>query len=443
MTTPSRLAWMVAVPFLLVTGPAGAHIAGGGPAASDCYARFEGIDATSGVRVDCTDGDPTCDHDGECGNGCTFEVEVCAFTGGGTGCTPQTVTGFPVNSAGLTLPPTPVTSETCAATSQIPVPLKRNGKKAGKRVVKLVAQTDGKPKKDKDKLQLRCLPRSGTCPEQLPVTSTTTTVTSASSTTRFTTTQFTGSTTTSTSATTTTCPPNGLGVRHFSVANGTDPAGSHFYTSVTGSRVEFLNSVRGSLDLCGGVVDPANGVTSLALNADGVFGWKVIDGSFVCVKVLAAGSSGKLDCNGGTPVDMRFYRDSHGEGDNEPETTETELGNPGAAGAGYIMAPMQIVNCPDDEACPAALTSADDCANPQKVNYSVIRPSFHGLTTGSLRSEIVNPIQGGIVGITRVGQPFNCSAWTTEDGPGTLEMAILGVDTGRVGDVANIAQIDD
>jgi hypothetical protein len=442
MTTRWRLAWMMALPLALVAGvPAGAHVAGGGSPASDCYVQFEGVDATSGVRVDCTDGDPACDHDGECGTGCTFEVEVCAFTGNLPRCTPQTITSFPLNSAGLTLPPTPVTSETCASASQVSVPLKRGGKKAGKRIVKLAAVASGKPKKDKDKLILRCLPRTGACPEPLPTT-TTTTVTSGSSTTRFTTTSFTGTTTTSTSATTTTCPPNGLGIRTFSVANGTDPAGSHFYSSATGSKVDFPNSFRGSLELCGGVTNPSNGVASLALNADAIFGWKVIDNSFVCVKVLAAGSTGKLDCDGGTPVDMRFFRDSHGEGDNEPETMENELGTPGPAGAAYVVAPMQLLNCPDDDACPTALASALDCADPAKVDFSAITPSLHGLTTGSLRSEIVNPRQGGTVGITKTGQPFSCAAWTTEDGAGILEMAILGVDT-QVGDVANIAQIDD
>jgi hypothetical protein len=139
---------------------------------------------------------------------------------------------------------------------------------------------------------------------------------------------------------------------------------------------------------------------------------------------------------------MRYFRDSHGEGDNEPEMMQIELGAPGAAGAGYIVAPMQILNCPDDDACPS-INSAVDCADPSKVDYSRVTPSVRGLTTGSLLAEIVNPLRGGTVAITKIGQPFSCTAWTTENGNGILEMAILGVDDEQAGDIANIVQIDD
>ena len=442
--TTRPLARLLAIPFVVSFAASGwAHIAGGGPSTSDCYVELEGIESSDGKHVECTDGDPECDHDGACGNGCIFEISACAFRTDSAlpNCAPQTITGFAGNNAGLTLPATPISTETCGEPTPVTVALKRNGKKAGKRLVKLTAISSGKPKKDKDKVLLRCLPRTGACPAQLPPTTTTTTTVSGPSTTRFTTTSFTGTTTTTT-ATTTTCPPNGLGPRRFSLINGTDPVGSHFYSSgANGGRVEFpVNAFDGKLELCGGVQD-GNGVAALAVNADSTFGWKVVNQTFICVKVLAAGSTGKIACNGGVPVGMDFFRDSHGTGDNEDEILLTEQGSAAAAGSGYIVAPMQILNCPDDDACPN-VTAAADCSNPEKVNYNAVTPSIHGLTTGTVVSHILNPLQGGTVSVTKTGQPFSCSAWM-ENGPGIMEMGITGTDDPIAKDTANVLQIDD
>src|SRR5438128_1147585 len=110
MTFPDRRARSCRRPLPLVAlvlaawvlpAPAQARVAGGGSARSDCYAEFDGLTATSGTRVDCTDGDPTCDSDGACGDGCVFMVGVCAFQSDVEGCTPHEITGFPTNTAGL------------------------------------------------------------------------------------------------------------------------------------------------------------------------------------------------------------------------------------------------------------------------------------------------------------------------------------------------------
>ena len=127
-----------------------ARVAGGGSARADCYAEFDGVTATSGTRVDCTDGDPTCDADGACGNGCVFMIAVCAFQSDVDGCTPHQITGFPTNTGGLAVPPTPVSAPICAAPTAVAVGLKKNGKRAGKRVIRLVASASEKPTNDKD-----------------------------------------------------------------------------------------------------------------------------------------------------------------------------------------------------------------------------------------------------------------------------------------------------
>ena len=54
---------------------------GKGPAATECLAvlRSDGATAASAPnRLECTNGDPGCDHDGDChDDGCTFRVRVC------------------------------------------------------------------------------------------------------------------------------------------------------------------------------------------------------------------------------------------------------------------------------------------------------------------------------------------------------------------------------
>jgi len=57
--------------------PALARVMGGGPQSSDCFVTFDGVTATAGTRVQCTDGDPTCDGDGACDGGCEFQTRVC------------------------------------------------------------------------------------------------------------------------------------------------------------------------------------------------------------------------------------------------------------------------------------------------------------------------------------------------------------------------------
>lgn len=109
-------------------------------------------------------------------------------------------------------------------------------------------------------------------------------------------------------------PPAALGTRVFSVANAPSPNGSHFFTSALNTPIEQPNSFVGSLVLKGGAPDETTGVATLELTQDSFIGFKVIDNSFVCFKFEAAGSSGKIDCNGGTPVDTLVTQNSNGAG---------------------------------------------------------------------------------------------------------------------------------
>src|SRR5438067_2379802 len=82
----------------LAAAPAAARIAGGGPnPQTDCYLEFEGVTATGTLGpaktplVDCNDGDPSCDADGQADGACTFNVNVCAFQSDVQGCSPKPI----------------------------------------------------------------------------------------------------------------------------------------------------------------------------------------------------------------------------------------------------------------------------------------------------------------------------------------------------------------
>ncbi|MGH7893521.1 MAG: hypothetical protein ACREQL_02580 [Candidatus Binatia bacterium] len=171
MSTTKIMTGGLAVALLAMTTPAAfATVAGGGPAASDCYAAFEGVDATAGVnKVQCADGDP-CDADGATDGTCTFNLSVCAYETL-EGCTPQPVASYKGNwvTKGFPLPPVAVTTETCGAAQEIKLALKttKSGKQKNSKPLKLtlVAKaSDGSPKTDKDKLVLKCLVGTAKCP---------------------------------------------------------------------------------------------------------------------------------------------------------------------------------------------------------------------------------------------------------------------------------------
>jgi hypothetical protein len=56
------------------------------------------------------------------------------------------------------VPPLPASAPTCGDLAEVAVPLKRQGRAGGRRVLTFVAKNGEKPKADRDRLRLRCLP---------------------------------------------------------------------------------------------------------------------------------------------------------------------------------------------------------------------------------------------------------------------------------------------
>jgi len=161
MRTPTALVLVV-----LLAGIALAHcpgddcIAGGGPAATDCFVAFTGIPSTT---VSCIDGDPGCDTDRKIDGACTLGLEACVNVSGLPSCTPGTLSAPP------TVKPAkdPAAQQLAAALQtlaegctppglRIPLKVSLAGIKPGKSRLTVTVSSGGK--RDRDKLKLTCLP---------------------------------------------------------------------------------------------------------------------------------------------------------------------------------------------------------------------------------------------------------------------------------------------
>src|SRR5436190_10707648 len=161
---PRRLL-VAAVSLLVLTRPGaageapGPMIPGIGKPASECFVTLGGVQATAENRLDCTDGDPSCDVDGDADGACTFYLRVCVAQPI-AGCQATSITGVKVlpKRLGLRLPPLPAGAPVCGDQATIRVPLTKRGTKVGRLKVMLTATNDGKPKKEKDQFKLTCVP---------------------------------------------------------------------------------------------------------------------------------------------------------------------------------------------------------------------------------------------------------------------------------------------
>jgi hypothetical protein len=154
----------LAICLLGFVAPAAARVSGGGPAAVDCFAEFDGpgITAVKGTRVECTDGDPECDTDDTCDGTCEFLVRVCVSQCA----TAKTIDRIVnVKGAPLQLPALPASAPACGGYASVTT-RKPKGKKAkpGKARISLTAFAAGEAKGDRDKVTLVCKPRKDACP---------------------------------------------------------------------------------------------------------------------------------------------------------------------------------------------------------------------------------------------------------------------------------------
>jgi hypothetical protein len=158
--------------------------------ANDCLIGVENeAEQQLSGTINCTDGDPSCDADGATNGSCSFKIRGCLNIPDVAGCTlrPIKKVKFVTPHSNNKIVVTPVAgqaSSVCGSFIELQTPLKKKGKKPGKRFVNASVKADVKPagkNKDKDKVAFVCNP----CPSAscVPPTTTTTTIPSSATTT--------------------------------------------------------------------------------------------------------------------------------------------------------------------------------------------------------------------------------------------------------------------
>jgi hypothetical protein len=169
----NRFAGLLAVAVVVATGSsARALVPGGGGGRSDCLAAWRvttrNVAPTRGTSVlDCQDGDPSCDGDGERDGACTFNVAVCGDQSNPRlpQCAPpEGATRFRRLSAGLEAPRSQSGAGCGRATPfRMAVRFTRLGKRPSHRLRLRMTATSGRLR-DINRLALRCTPAPDTCP---------------------------------------------------------------------------------------------------------------------------------------------------------------------------------------------------------------------------------------------------------------------------------------
>ena len=148
---------------------AAARVPGGGAVRTDCYAEFEVAGVATPVArnaVQCRDGDPACDADGVCDDVCHFQVALCANQRNlEPSCTPPgalTALAPRGRAQRLGLASPALDDSSCGAFVDVDVPV-RVGKKSGTRrpgrvTLAAVAVSPERPRRDRDRVRLECLP---------------------------------------------------------------------------------------------------------------------------------------------------------------------------------------------------------------------------------------------------------------------------------------------
>jgi len=219
--------------------------------------------------------------------------------------------------------------------------------------------------------------------------------------------------------------PAALGERIFTIEPGVllaDPSstGTGLFTSGLSGANAANSFSPGPLVLVGGVPN-GSGVAPLSLQADAVIDVSVIDGSRACIKLLAAGSTGSIDCDGGTAYDVEAASPA---GAGQPITLATGLGAPSGAGNATLLV-TQLAQ-------PLAPGDPTDCAD-----------VIYGLPAGTVAytTALATAIKDGI-SLAVSGEPFDCGNWTNGGSQGQL-VSPVPTNQPPVGDVANVFRLDD
>jgi cysteine-rich repeat protein len=227
--------------------------------------------------------------------------------------------------------------------------------------------------------------------------------------------------------------PAPLGTRLFSI----EGAGSGLFNSLLGgggTPVGTVTATSGPMSLTATATD-AGGTATVTLDADVTVTITVTLGSQVqCLRFLA-GSTGALHCCGGHAVDMSNTRDSNTGGvpttGGQSNGPAVQLGGIGTGGIGDLLMAFQVRQ--------AGGPLGFDCAT---ATYGPASTQFW--TTGTATGRVLRPAPSGpTLEFAATGEPFECSGWTTENGPGTFVGADTALNAVPGVDAANTRKLDD
>jgi hypothetical protein len=157
----------------------------------------------------------------------------------------------------------------------------------------------------------------------------------------------------------------------------------------------------GPLRICAGR-DLGEGLRPLGLREDVVLGLGVADGTTLCAKLIARGSSGTLDCDGGTPADVVAAQAAGGL---TRVTIDTGLGLDAGTGAAIIRAPISFQTLPAGMPPSACATTAYP---PQQ---------FSAALTTAIGTARVADLEGNTLAeISANGSTFDCANWLAGEG---------------------------
>ena len=186
----------------------------------------------------------------------------------------------------------------------------------------------------------------------------------------------------------------------------------------------------------------------LTLAQDGIFGFNdPIQGTF-CAKFFAEGSTGFIDCDGGTAHNVDVSIDSMGAADEGPIMICANQGDPSSGGPGAatlslmrtvsIRVPFNgVASRPAAEICPTL--NYDNPFDPGQLEEFNINPadildSPAVLTTARGTGIVLHPLGSANVQLSSVqAENFLCSRWTETDSPGGFITDLPGLDNPLAG----------
>lgn len=253
---------------------------------------------------------------------------------------------------------------------------------------------------------------------------------------------------------TATTVPVGLGDRVFTIredsgAPAPDPRTGFFSSGLSGFSVS-ERFTAGPIVITADAPN-ANGVAQLRLKQDAYFKVYIkLGATILCVKWVAQGSRGSIDCNGGTAYGVTL---TEAAGNTPPGVPVTSVGSdsgPGAANLFVRQVISEIHNqCPTGGGtCTVSGTpcvDSNDCI-PTNINDSKACDATTVFDNTGLDVVYTTANFLGTKGnrtFNKNGESLSCDMWTTTDGPGMLVTGLLAVDERAGGTSANGIRVAD